>query len=147
DLNYAEFEIQVEEYKRPTFNVKFEPVTETYTVNDSVFVKGKAKTFSGANLSNAKVSYKVERTAYNTTFRSFDSKSVTIDFGEIITDSEGSFTIGFEAIPDLSFSKENLPIFNYNIVADVTDIQGETQSSSTVVKVGYHNLTLNVQLA
>ena len=36
----------------------------------------------------------------------------------------------------------NLPVFSYKIKADITDINGETRSNETNVKVGYHSLML-----
>jgi uncharacterized protein YfaS (alpha-2-macroglobulin family) len=44
---YGSIAVQVEEYKRPTFEVLFDKSTQKYKLNDSVSVKGKATTFSG----------------------------------------------------------------------------------------------------
>src|SRR5690606_26514508 len=56
DFNlYSETYFSVEEYKRPKFETKFNPVTETFKMNDSVTVKGTALAYAGSNITNAKV--------------------------------------------------------------------------------------------
>ncbi len=52
---------RVEEYKRPKFEVKFEPVKGSYSLNDKVTAEGFAKTYSGANLNDVEVKYRVVR--------------------------------------------------------------------------------------
>jgi hypothetical protein len=52
---------KVEEYKRPTFDVTFEPVKVEYQVGDSIEVVGMAKTFAGAPVQNARVHYNISR--------------------------------------------------------------------------------------
>ena len=47
-------------------------------------------------------------------------------------------------MPDESVSKDNLPVFNYEVTADITDVNGETRSTTTVVNVGYHAMTLQI---
>ena len=152
DFDYLEHIISVEEYKRPKFETEFKPVTETYKINDSVTVKGNAMAFAGSSISNAKVTYRVHRKVvyprwfywYKPSFNS--SEAMEISHGETTTDTEGNFEVTFKSIPDKSVNKDDKPIFNYEIEADVTDINGETRSATTIVKVGYHTLTLNTTI-
>ncbi|MCB0476133.1 MAG: alpha-2-macroglobulin, partial [Flavobacteriaceae bacterium] len=135
----------VEEYKRPKFEAEFLPVTGTYHVNDSVIVTGKATAYAGSNISGAKVVYRVTRTAqfpewYWYRRPAYNSEDMEIAHGETLTDAEGTFKIDFPAIPDSKFDKDSHPVFNYAITADITDVNGETRSTSTNVKVGYHML-------
>ena len=146
---YSEY-FSVEEYKRPKFETNFIPVTESYKVNDSVTVIGNAIAFSGSNITDAKVIYRVKRQVrlprwYYWNRPSYNSEAQEIAFGEAKTNSKGEYEITFKALPDESVSKDNLPVFNYEITADVTDINGETRSTSTIVRVGYHALTANIQ--
>ena len=53
--------IQVEEYKRPKFEVLFPPVDKSFALNEMVTIKGKATAFSGANIDGAEVKYRVVR--------------------------------------------------------------------------------------
>ncbi|SDS70966.1 alpha-2-macroglobulin family protein [Winogradskyella sediminis] len=144
---YANF--SVEEYKRPKFKPEFQPITETYKVNDSIIVNGTAIAFAGSNITDAKVVYRVKRYVrfpswYYWRRPYFNAEAQEITFGETKTNAKGEFEIAFKALPDDSVSKDNLPVFNYEITADVTDINGETHSTSTNVYVGYHALTLHI---
>ena len=141
--------ISVEEYKRPKFETTFNPVTETYKINDSVTVKGNALAYAGSNITDAKVVYRVHRKVqyprWYFWYRPwFNSEPQEITHGESITNEKGEFEITFKALPDESVDKSSLPIFNYEIIADVTDLNGETRSATTIVNVGYHALTANV---
>ena len=155
-LNYSRSsaQISVEEYKRPKFSTQFKPVKKTYKVNDSVTVNGFAKAFAGSNITDAKVVYRVHRTIqYPSWYYSYywrrpspTSSSQEITHGEGITNEKGEFKITFKALPDDHVKKENLPIFNYEITADVTDVNGETRSETTSVKVGYHALLATIYI-
>tara|TARA_R110002126_G_scaffold282967_1_gene431872 strand:+ start:28220 stop:34870 length:6651 start_codon:yes stop_codon:yes gene_type:complete len=143
--------ISVEEYKRPKFETEFKPITESYKVNDSVTINGFAKAFSGANITDAKVVYRVHRKVqypnwYYWRRPNANSSSQEITNGESITNEKGEFEITFKAIPDESSDKTSLPVFNYEITADVTDINGETRSATTIVKVGYHSLIASISV-
>ncbi|WP_299103660.1 MG2 domain-containing protein [uncultured Tenacibaculum sp.] len=144
-------QISVEEYKRPKFETDFKPITKAYKVNDSIAVNGFAKAYSGANITNAKVVYRVHRKVQYPRWwywyrPSFISEPQEINFGESTTDTSGNFSIKFKALADESVSKENLPVFTYEITADVTDINGETRSATTLVKVGYHSLIAAIEM-
>ena len=135
----------VEEYKRPKFETSFKPITETYKVNDSVTVTGTAVAYAGSKITDAKVSYRVKRAVYFPRWYYwshpyYNSTPQEIAHGVTKTDASGNYEIDFKAIPDNSLSAENLPTFNYEVTADVTDINGETHSATTFVTVGYHAL-------
>ena len=44
----------------------------------------------------------------------------------------------------IKLRRENKPVFVFEIAADVTDINGETRSATTEVKVGYHAITATI---
>jgi uncharacterized protein YfaS (alpha-2-macroglobulin family) len=146
-INYsnAVLNFRVEEYKRPKFEVTFDAKKESYQLNQSAKIRGNAKAFAGSNISDAIVKYTVTR--YTTYFRNYYGREENeiLAVGETKTDNSGKFVIDFTAIPSKNSSKENLPIFNYEIAATVTDINGETHSAQTIIKVGYHDLILNTQ--
>ncbi|WP_337251612.1 alpha-2-macroglobulin family protein [Maribacter halichondriae] len=142
----------VEEYKRPKFETSFEPITETYKVNDSITVNGIATAYAGSNITDAKVVYRVKRVVYFPRWYYwyrpyFDTTPQEIAHGETKTDASGKYKIDFKAIPDNKTDKKDLPTFTYEVTADVTDINGETHSATTTVRVGYHALTANVYIA
>ncbi len=141
----------VEEYKRPKFETSFEPVTESYKVNDSVRVKGTATAYAGSTITDAKVTYRVKRVVYYPRwcywyYPNLRSSPQEIAHGETTSDASGMYEINFKALPDTSVDRNNLPTFSYEVTADVTDINGETHSTNTIINVGYHTLTANMYL-
>lgn len=143
--------ISVEEYKRPKFEAEFSPVTSSIKINDVVTINGFAKAYSGATISDAKVVYRVHRKVEYPRWwywykPFFISQPQEITYGETITDNSGNFSIEFKALPDESVNKKDLPVFTYEITADVTDINGETRSATSQVKVGYHTLLAELNI-
>ncbi|MEI6124477.1 MAG: alpha-2-macroglobulin family protein [Bacteroidota bacterium] len=140
----------VEEYKRPKFEVDFNPVKGSYKLGEKVSVKGTAKAYSGSNIDNAQVNYRVVRT---TSFPYWwyywygyypTSATMEIANGKTTTNDVGEFTIDFKAVPDYKVSKKSEPTFTYQVVADVTDINGETRSTTTTVVAAYKALMVAV---
>ena len=144
----------VEEYKRPKFEVTFNPITGSYKLGEEVTVEGVAKAFAGNNIDNAKAQYRVVRQVrfpwrpyfYFSRYNPYQRPDMEITNGEITTDAEGKFKITFEAIPDESVPAEKKPEFNYKIYVDVTDITGETQSNDMQTSVGYIALKADVTI-
>ena len=75
-----------------------------------------------------------------------NSEPQEIIHGESKTNDKGEFEITFKAIPAQSVDKSSLPVFNYEITADVTDLNGETRSTKTIVNVGYRALIANMSV-
>lgn len=140
----------VEEYKRPKFYVEFDTIKTTYLLGDSIKITGHAKAYAGNNVDGAKVKFNVRRDTrfiYPWLFwRKIRpvSSSQQITEGEITTDVDGKFEISFVAKPDASVDKTTDPVFDFNIDATVTDINGETRDGSTFVSIGYKSLQLNL---
>ncbi len=140
--------INVEEYKRPTFEITMLPFDGNYLLNDSITVKGKAANYSGAMLTDAQVKYRVQRQPKwrGWWYRYVPYTTTEIQNGEITTDDKGEFTITFKAIPDLTYPETEFMAFNYTISVDVTDLNGETQSYNSSIIVGYRSLNLSINL-
>jgi hypothetical protein len=145
-------EVRVEEYKRPTFEVNFDPIEGSYKINELLSVKGNVKAFAGNVLPGAQVKYRVVREV-RFPWRDFfwnywpvEQSSMEITNGITGTDEYGNFTIDFKAIPDYNTPSKYKPLFSYTIYADVTDITGETQSAKTTVNVGYTALQINFEV-
>ncbi len=148
---YGNVSISVEEYKRPKFEANFKPITETFKINDSVLVIGEAKAFAGSVISDAKVIYSVRRKVNYPRWwywyrPQFTSEAQEIKHGETSTDANGNFKITFKALADTSTNKKDLPVFTYEITADITDINGETRSTTTNIKVGYHTTLAEITI-
>ena len=135
DVNaYKSF--NVEEYKRPKFEVTFEPIKSEYKYGETIELKGNAMMFSGVALSNATVNYEIKK--QNIRWRYFywfprgnDNENSIL--GEVKTNEKGEFIIKINLKKDETL--EGIQIDNYQINASVTDINGETQSATENVKV------------
>ncbi len=144
--------ISVEEYKRPTFEVNFKKVEGSYRLNENINVKAHALAYAGNNVDGAEVRYRVVRhTRFPFRFLGWrwgfpTSPEVVIKTGHTSTDSNGIFEIDFTALPDKSVDKNLLPVFNYTVYADVTDITGETRSGQTQISVGYTALIIDIDM-
>ena len=138
--------VRVEEYKRPTFQVTFLPVTATYRFGDSVKIKGKVMAFSGYGISNAKVAYHVtsrgipiydELFSKNRNIGSIWWRNEEVAADTIQTNDKGEFELKFKAMGDTVKVVANP--FNYSVYfsvnADVFDASGETETASTSIQV------------
>lgn len=148
--DYGRIAIQVEEYKRPTFEVLFEKPNKHYKLNDSIKVAGKASSFSGYSVSNAKVNYKVFRNLIYDYRLSYGQRSAIygpginaqrkqVAIGKTITTPDGKFEITFfTSAADINAN------YSYEIMADVTDLNGETRSKTINLTVGKKDIMLNI---
>lgn len=143
----------VEEYKRPKFQVALEGIKDQIKLDDKVTLTGKATSYTGAAIQNAKVRYRVVRavrwpdwfmSCFAWRIAPYQSGAQEIARGSASTQEDGSFQIEFFARPDRSVPQDDLPIFQYEITADVTDTTGETRSGSQNVSVGYVTTQANL---
>jgi uncharacterized protein YfaS (alpha-2-macroglobulin family) len=140
--------ISVEEYKRPKFIAEVLPFNGSYKVGDSVEVIVKGTAYSGPSISDAQVTYRVVRTPVwrGWWWRPFRQTSVEITNGKLSTDEKGELRFKFKAIPDLSIKTDDYTDFDYQVFVDITDINGETQSASRSVTVGYTTLQISTSI-
>lgn len=136
---YGNKSIQVEEYKRPTFEVKFDTIKETIALGENVTVKGEVNAFAGFGLPNAKIRYTVNQSqilpySYYWYARYFNYQPIQITEGETITDSEGKFSINFTTLKETANNGVH-PIYNYNVKVDAVDQTGETQMGEHTVSI------------
>jgi uncharacterized protein YfaS (alpha-2-macroglobulin family) len=147
--------INVEEYKRPKFEVTMLPVEASYRLNEKIVAKGEAKAYAGSNIDGALVKYRVQRQArfpfwdygWGKSYYPWNTNSMEIAQGETHTDADGHFEIPFTAIPDLSIAPKEQPVFDYTVSVDITDINGETRSTSSSISVGYVAYEVNLGIS
>jgi uncharacterized protein YfaS (alpha-2-macroglobulin family) len=138
----------VEEYKRPKFYVDFDTLEGSYALSEDVTVKGFAKAYAGNNIDGASVKYRVVRKTrfpYYWCYYYWGMPQATeteIANGNIVTAVDGSFEIPFKTTPDLSVELKSMPVFYYEVYADVTDINGETRSGTQQLVSGYTSLQI-----
>ncbi|MCO6461364.1 MAG: hypothetical protein J5I59_08165 [Saprospiraceae bacterium] len=146
--------IRVEEYKRPKFKVRLDTITQAYKLNDRVKIKGKIDYFAGIPADGSKVTFAVTRKQiwrypwfYENQFRpSFQTNEMIIANGMVTSATDGTFEFEFNALPDHAIKKSSFPQFNFLITVTATDINGETQSSTESLTLGYrqYNTRLNI---
>ncbi len=139
---------RVEEYKRPTFEVVYQPVDKNYRLNDSVHISGKAKALAEYAVDHARLSYRVVRSEQPRHTWWWIPGTISpqreIASGTAITKSDGSFTIAFKAEADDIRNDDR--IYNYTVTADVTDVNGETRSATQAVKISNKPLLLETSI-
>lgn len=144
DTDY--FTFKVEEYKRPKFEVSFDKINKSYKLNELVAISGKAKSYNGSTISNATVNYTINRIDYTRFKNRYSNDTTEQIISSTKTDDKGNFTIEYNAITDENHTASDKIIYQYNIVANVTDISGETQSGSTSLKVGNQSTVLYLKI-
>lgn len=148
-LNISQY-ITVEEYKRPRFQVEIKKPEGTYRLGDSVVVNGTAKAYAGNAIDGAKVKYRVVRYKHLPWWRDgylrrypYNTGNKEIISGELKTDLNGKFQIKFYANADGLDDKTDQPNFDFEINADVTDINGETHSGKVNILIAYQAIKLD----
>lgn len=107
---YENHYFEVADYKRPTFDISFDPVKEEYKMGDTVLIKGQATSLAGVPLGGATV---------NLTFKYSNTGTVFNDV--TICDAKGHFSYPLKT--PISDHFNSYSIF---VTASVTDINGET---------------------
>ena len=115
--------IRVEEYKRPTFEVEFDPYKEKYKQGETITVTGHARSYAGVPVQGAKVHYVVNRSmAWWYWWRDRNEDAALVAEGDVETDENGAFHVNVPLV---------LPVgddgfFRFNVEANVTDQGGES---------------------
>ncbi|SMB96828.1 alpha-2-macroglobulin domain protein [Hymenobacter roseosalivarius DSM 11622] len=149
---YGNVSFAVEDYKRPTFQVTFEPVQGTPVLGQEVTMRGKATAYAGQPVDGAVVSYRVtRRTLWPMFSREFGGgrHEMEILSGTAQTDSAGGFLLKFTAKGEEASQQKRgpwQPGYVFEVTADVTDAAGETRTGTQRVSIGKEALTLRLEL-
>ncbi|WP_419034237.1 alpha-2-macroglobulin family protein [Dysgonomonas gadei] len=150
EIDDASAYFNVEEYKRPTFEITFDKVDKTYTFGEEVTLKGYAKNFSGISLQGADVKYNISREQFSFWYWRSGNTTPFTD-GTVKTNDDGSFEITFtpeagDGNRALLRSINDKQIYTFNITATVTDVNGETQSNTYTLTVGNVSMVINIDI-
>lgn len=146
---YGGTSVRVEEYKRPTFEVKTKPIKQSFKLGQTVALTAEAKTFSGAVVDGAAVRYRVVRKLrqrWDWWYVPRNTNQTEIANGTTQTDIKGNISISFTATPDLEKSREDNPIFDFEVTIDVTDRAGETRSATQTLRIAYSALQASLSI-
>ena len=144
----------VEEYKRPKFQVTMDPPRDAARLGAQVAVSGTAKAYTGVPIANARVQYRVTREIRYPRWWHWccwgwfcppAGGGQEIAHGTATTGDDGSFTVRFLARPAPDVDPKSEASFVFAVHADVTDSTGETRSSSREVVVGFTALQASME--
>lgn len=126
-------DINIEEYKLPSFEVKLDAPQNSFKIGDTVMIKGNSSLLAGAAVQNAKVTYKVERGVGRWTNYFFEDYAL-IDNGEVMTDASGnfSFPVVLSPMTDLKSNR----FYSYRVSVAVTSQSGETREDEICLYAG-----------
>lgn len=142
--NGGSCQFRVEEYKRPTFEVKVDNVAAT-SISEIVKVKGNAKYYRGVGVGGATISYKVVSNPVYYCIWGWTLPQIknVVASGSAECDADGNFA--FEFTPDI-VPENNHPFYRLNIEVDVTDVSNETQVGTYSFVIGETSYSLNVPI-
>ncbi len=132
--------VQVEEYKRPTFEVTIADPAATLRLNRPATLSGEVRYYFGLPVVTGDVTWRVTREPVYPRWSWFywpqpHSEVQTVAAGDAGLDADGRFEVTFTPEAD-----ERLPktvTYRYRLSADVTDEGGETRSASRAFRLGF----------
>ena len=116
--------IRVEEYKRPTFELTFNPVKTAYALGDTVRVTGQVKAYNGAALQELPLAYTLTRG-----YGIWRGETRPLVADTVRLDVEGRFSIPVVLQPEEEANNFS-PVAYFTLSASVTSDNGETQSET-----------------
>ena len=132
--------VNVSEYKTPTFAVTFPDARHNYVSGQPVKVSGKVETYSGMPVANTEVRLSLIQKEWSWWWwRSSNNEGEHLMDTIVKTDAQGLFTFSYEpTIFEENKSRSNYgwSRYNYQVVATATTDAGETQEESTTFIVG-----------
>ncbi|HPA16693.1 MAG TPA: alpha-2-macroglobulin family protein [Verrucomicrobiae bacterium] len=137
--------LNVEEYKRPRFEVTLDAPKVPAKLGEKAVVAGKAMNYTGAPVDGATLKWRVVREViwppwwgwFRIIWPPGRGEQQEIAHGEAKTGADGAFAIEFIARPDPKVSEKDQAHFRFHVFADVTDPAGETRSADRAIHVGF----------
>ena len=130
-------EIRVEEYKRPTFEITFEPIEEAYRLGDKIELKGHVESFSGATVQNVPLAYRISGNIWRVWNRSEDPQAAD----SMMIDGKGDFVIPIELK-----ASDNQSSLSISVEATVTNEAGETQTATKHIWASQQAYSLGIDM-
>ena len=122
--------IRVEEYRRPTFLVEMDEAPALQWPSDSITLSGRAQTYSGAPVANARVTGTFHWSGSRWFWRVFPDNSIPEPIDTVFTDQEGRFSVRIPLKRDAEQMKRGQQL---SLSVDVLSPQGETQQGLQTV--------------
>lgn len=145
---HTEKSVKVEEYKRPTFEIQFDSIRQSYQLGDQVEISGKIMSFNGIPIQASRVNYSITRSTHNPYLwykRWYNSPNQELGNGQINLSDDGSFSFTFTAQQpeNNDFGYGAIHLFTVTLAA--TDNNGETQTQSQALTLSNRSLILSIE--
>ncbi len=132
--------VQVEEYKRPTFEVTVSDPEAAMRLNREATLTGEVRYYFGLPVVSGEVSWRVTREPVYPRWgwhfwRPPGRQSQIVASGRTTLDADGRFHVTFTPRADERLGKR--VSYRYRLAADVTDEGGETRSASRAFRLGF----------
>lgn len=134
---------QVEEYKRPTFEITFQPVTIPYCLGETVTLRGEVKAFSGASVQEMPLAWSLKR--YDR-LRGYLNTDKMLKADTVRLDAQGRFAIDIHLEGEVAKALQPWQVrqgYTFEVEAAVTDEAGETQTASYTLSANSQAFNLN----
>lgn len=134
---------QVEEYKRPTFEITFQPVTIPYCLGETVTLRGEVKAFSGASVQEMPLAWSLKR--YDR-LRGYLNTDKMLKADTVRLDAQGRFAIDIHLEGEVAKALQPWQVrqgYTFDVEAAVTDEAGETQTASYTLSANSQAFNLN----
>ena len=142
---------QVEEYKRPRFEVTFDTLKESVSLGETVALTGRAMNYSGNPVTGAMVGYRVERVQYmpwwyrySRGFWPGQQERQVLVTGKTVSGDDGSIDISFPALPKPGGNQDLM--YRFEITLAVTDITGERHEASKAISLNRQGYEVMINL-
>jgi alpha-2-macroglobulin len=135
---------QVEEYKRPSFELSVEKPSKNYRIRDTLDFSIKVKSFAGSVFEHTAVKYRIEREA-SRGVQDIDEKTV-IDSIQY-TDENGKLEIRFFDHDLQLINRSNDVSVVYNLSAEVTDLAGESHDVNASLRLSTRPVNIRIPLS
>lgn len=151
--DYDDVTFRVEEYKRPTFEVKIDTLQQTPYYGQPITLSAKALYYASAPVEEAAVHYRLEASPYRYPYYRYESnENYLIAEGSGTTDSKGVFTL---PLTELRLSESDSSRYantastplhdafiSYKLEVSITGKAGETHTASFFFNTGKECVSL-----
>lgn len=134
--------IQVEEYKRPTFEAQFLPNAKQLRLNQKAVMKAEARYYFGLPVTAGKVAWRIQRSTVMPWWffwrGNFNSQPQVVATGTSKLGADGTFEVEFLPTADEREAKSKPGVtYLFSVEADVTDEGGETRQAQKSFRLGF----------
>ena len=148
DGNHNSTSFRVEEYKRPTFDVKAKAAEShgrQISIGDTIEVEAIAKTYADVPVQDAQVKYTIETAKCSFWFWGISGWE-QLSEGEGRTDEKGRIAVPLYLDPKKLDDYDDDQMLRYRVTFDVTDQAGESHSATYTTAVSRQPFSISISV-